>query len=295
MSPNDLNTKTSLGFIGLGALGRPIANNLIEAGFQLKIFTRQKRPNNTKKLESAKYCENPKEASNGCMFLLICVTNSKAVEEILFGPQGAQYGLPKGSTIIDFSTISPKKAKLFSKKLQKFKIKYIDAPVTGGTEAAKAGTLTIFLGASNEDLKKIFFILETIGNSFYTFGTVGKGQEVKALNQILVAGTYAAVAEAIALGEALKLPMDTVVEALQKGAAGSWALSNRSKFMLDDEYPLGFKLGLHNKDLSIALNTAKSLGLHLPITSKVKKLEEQLIAEGYQNEDISVIKRSLKK
>ena len=123
---------------------------------------------------------------------------------------------------------------------------------------------------------------------------MGKGQEVKALNQILVAGTYAAVAEAIALGEALKLPMNKVIEALQKGAASSWALSNRSKGMLKDNYPLGFKLHLHHKDLSIALKTAKESGLHLPIASIVKELEEGLIKEGYKNADVSVLRRSIK-
>ena len=118
---------------------------------------------------------------------------------------------------------------------------------------------------------------------------------MKAINHVLVAGSYIAVAEAIALGETLNLPMHKVIEALQKGAANSWALSNRSQSMLKNEYPLGFKLHLHHKDLSIALRTAEAFGIKLPITSKVKELEEDLIKEGYKDDDVSVLKRSIKR
>ena len=295
MSTKNLSTKPCLGFIGLGAIGLPIAANLIRAGFPLQVHTRSRKAETSKELKGAQSCSTPKEAAKGSDFLLICVSDGNAVEEILFGHKGAESELTQGKIVIDLSTISPSEARLFSSKLARKKVQYIDAPVTGGTEGAKEGTLAIFLGAHNEDLKKIISILQAIGNSFYPFGEVGKGQEVKALNQILVAGSYAAVAEAIAMGEVLNLPMEKVVEALQKGAASSWALSNRSESMIKDNYPLGFKLHLHYKDISIALKTAEELGLELPITSKVKELEERLINEGYKNADVSVLKRSIKR
>ena len=295
MSLNNLNSKPTLGFVGLGSIGLPMATNLLKAGFPLKVHTRSRKAETSKELEGAQSCSNPKKATEDCDFLLICVSDDNAVEEVLFGNNGAESSLSAGKIVIDFSTICPSNAKGFAEKLARRKIKYIDAPVTGGTEGAKKGTLTILLGADNHSLNQIVPILNPIGSAFYAFGNVGKGQEVKAINQILVAGSYAAVAEAISLGENLNLPMDKVVEALQNGAASSWALSNRSQSMLKDNYPLGFKLHLHHKDLCIALKTAKKSGLKLPITSKVIELEEQLIQEGYKDLDVSVLKRSIKR
>ena len=295
MTSDNLKSKPCLGFVGLGAIGLPIAVHLLEASFTLKVHTRSRAAETSRDLKGARSCSTSKDAAEGCDVFLICVSDDDAVEEVLFGPQGAERSLKPGNIVIDLSTISPMKARLFAAKLDKKNVTYLDAPVTGGTEGAKAGTLTIFLGGDTESLNKIEPILNAIASSVYPFGTVGKGQEVKAINQILVAGSYAAVAEAIALGEELKLPMDIVVEALQKGAASSWALSNRSQSMLNDTYPLGFKLQLHHKDLSIALKTAEESGLKLPITSKVKELEEELIKEGYKDEDVSVLKRSIKK
>ncbi|KGG15661.1 2-hydroxy-3-oxopropionate reductase [Prochlorococcus sp. MIT 0603] len=284
-----------MGFIGLGAIGLPMAANLLKAGFSLKVHTRSRKAETSQELKGAQSCSTPKEVAEDCDALLLCVSDEKAVEEILFGANGAEKSLAPQKIVIDLSTISPGKARLFAAKLATKNIEYIDAPVTGGTEGAKRGTLTIFVGGNDDSLRKIAFILKSIGKSIYTFDNVGKGQEVKAINQILVAGSYAAVAEAISLGEALNLPMYKVIEALQKGAASSWALSHRSKSMLQDSYPLGFKLHLHHKDLSIALKTAEESGLKLPITTKVKELEESLIKEGYENEDVSVLKRSIKK
>ncbi len=295
MSREDLKAAPSLGFVGLGAIGLPIAANLLKAGFHLKVHTRSRSAETSKQLIGAQSCSTPREAAKGCDILLICVSDDVAVEEVLFGPSGAESSLAKGAIVIDLSTISPSKARYFSVRLAERNVEYIDAPVTGGTEGAKDGTLTIFIGASNASFKKISSVLKAIGSSFYTFESVGKGQEVKALNQILVAGSYVAVAEAIALGETLNLPMNKVLTALQKGAANSWALSNRSQSMLKDEYPLGFKLHLHHKDLVIALEAAEELGIKLPITSKVKELEESLIKQGYKDDDVSVLKRSIKR
>ncbi len=295
MLSKDLNSKPFLGFVGLGSIGLPIAVNLIKAGFPLRIHTRSRVTETKKELKGAIPCSSPKDVAKGCDVLLICVSDDEAVKAVLFGPQGAASSLKPGKLVIDFSTISPKAAKSFAGKLANKKVTYVDAPVTGGTEGAKAASLTVFLGANEKFLKEIASILTAIASTIHPFGSIGKGQEVKIINQILVAGSYVAVAEAIALGQKLKLPMDQVIEALKKGAASSWALSNRSKSMLNDDYPLGFKLSLHNKDLSIALKTAEELELELPITSKVKELEEELISDGYENEDISVLKRAIKK
>ncbi|WP_320663946.1 NAD(P)-dependent oxidoreductase [Prochlorococcus sp. MIT 1223] len=295
MDRNNINSKPCLGFIGLGSIGLPIAANLIRAGFSVKVHTRSRTAENSEELKGAIPCSSPRETAKGCDVLMICVSDENAVEDILFSNLGAESSMKSGDIIIDLSTISPSKARLFAAQLSSKNITYVDAPVTGGTEGAKAGSLTVFLGANEDFLKTIASILSAIADAVYPFGSTGKGQEVKAINQILVAGSYAAVAEAIALGEELKLPMDKVIESLKKGAGSSWALSNRAQSMLQDKYPLGFKLQLHHKDLSIALKTAKDSGLTLPITSKVKELEEVLLKEGYKDKDISVLRRSIKR
>jgi 3-hydroxyisobutyrate dehydrogenase/2-hydroxy-3-oxopropionate reductase len=174
-------------------------------------------------------------------------------------------------------------------------VAYLDAPVTGGTEGAKAGTLTVLCGGSETDLERARPVLDTIGGSIHHFGPVGAGQQVKAVNQVLVAGSYAAVAEAMALGQHLQLPMEQVVNALQHGAAGSWALQHRSAAMLSDHYPLGFKLALHHKDLGIALDAATATGLDLPITAAVRDQEAALMEQGLGEADVSALRRSLAK
>ena len=222
---------------------------------------------------------------------MICVTDDTAVESVLFGDNGVSDSLMPNSFVIDFSTISPNKSISIHKRLAKKNIFYVDCPVSGGTEGAHKGSLSLFIGASKKECLSFEHIFEVLGKSINYFNGVGKGQQVKALNQILVAGTYAAVAEAMELGKLLDLPMDDVVAALKVGAANSWPLENRSKAMLIDEHPLGFKLELHHKDLSIAIDLAKSINIDLPIASRVKEIEERLMKEGLGELDVSVLHR----
>ena len=176
-------------------------------------------------------------------------------------------------------------------RLAERNVHYIDTPVTGGTEGAKAGTLTVLCGGETNALEQARPLLEVIGGSIHHFGPVGSGQQVKAVNQVLVAGSYAAVAEAITLGQHLQLPMEQVVAALIGGAAGSWALQHRSAAMLTDQYPLGFKLALHHKDLKIALAAAKEQQLELPLTQLVLDQESELMHQGLGNADVSALRR----
>ena len=222
---------------------------------------------------------------------MICVTDDNAVESVLFGDKGVAESLKPNSFVIDFSTISPNKSISIHKELNKKNILYVDCPVSGGTEGAHKGLLSLFIGASKKECVSFEHIFEVLGKSINYFNGVGKGQQVKALNQILVAGTYAAVAEAMELGKLLDLPMDDVVAALKVGAANSWPLENRSKAMLIDKHPLGFKLELHHKDLSIAIDLAKSINIDLPIASRVKEIEQSLMHDGLGELDISVLHR----
>ena len=280
-----------VGMVGLGALGLPMAVNLRRAGLTLQVHTRSRRAENDPELSGACRCKNPAATAENVDVLLLCVSDDSAVNDVLFGQDGAAEQLEPGSIVIDCSTISPKGAQQAAAQLERIGVRYIDAPVTGGTEGARAGTLTVLVGGDAAVLAKVRPLLDVIGGSVHHIGPVGRGQQAKAVNQVLVAGSYAAVAEAIALGQRLKLPMQQVIEALGSGAAGSWALNHRSEAMLQRNYPLGFKLSLHRKDLGIALETANSVELDMPITALVAQLETDLIQKGYGDDDVSALHR----
>ena len=281
----------SLGFVGLGALGLPMAINLHHAGFQLRVHTRSRKAETSPELEGAFRCSSPADASTGVDVLVLCVSDDAAVAEVLFGANGAASQLSAGSVVLDCSTIAPATAEHCAERLARQNIHYLDAPVTGGTEGAKGGSLTVLAGGASEILERLRPILEVIGGSIHHFRSVGPGQQVKAVNQVLVAGSYAAVAEAVALGQRLDLPMPQVIDALKNGAAGSWALEHRSAAMLNGSYPLGFRLSLHHKDLGIALEAAKTVQIDLPVTTLVEQLELDLIQNGHGDEDVSALHR----
>ena len=293
MTGCDLTPKSRLAFIGLGALGLPMAVNLQSAGYPLKVHTRSRLAESDPDLAGAFPSPSPAAAVSGCSALLLCVSDDAAVEAVLWGEQGAGPALQQGSLVIDCSTISPSTARAMAERLADRDIAYIDAPVTGGTEGAKAGTLTVLCGGETTAVNRARSVLDVIGSSIHHFGDVGSGQKVKAINQVLVAGSYAAVAEAVALGQHLQLPMERVVDALRQGAAGSWALEHRSEAMLNDAYPLGFKLALHHKDLGIALEAALQTGLKLPITEAVYAQEQSLMEAGLGDADVSALRRCL--
>tara|TARA_Y100001968_G_scaffold223741_1_gene206376 strand:+ start:469 stop:1326 length:858 start_codon:yes stop_codon:yes gene_type:complete len=280
-----------LGFIGIGSMGLPMAINLLNSGHSLNFLNRSRNLDLHKIFKRAFSCSSPSLTAISVDVLLICVTDDKAVEQVLFGPEGCFDSLRPGAFVLDFSTISYKSAISFSRRLQKRNIKYFDCPVTGGTEGASNGTLTILVGGKEEELNPVSQILKVLSSNIFYFDDIGSGQKVKAVNQILVAGTYAAVAEAITVAEKQCLPLERVITSLSCGAGSSWALRHRSKNMLNNNYPLGFKLSLHYKDMKIAKDCASSCGLELPVSNLVMKLEEILISQGYSDEDVSVLKR----
>jgi len=306
-----------LAWIGLGALGAPMAHNLLAAGHGLTVFNRTANHCEPLRAAGARVADSPAVAARAADVLLLCVSDDRAAEAVLLGPEGganstqnnnattppkfrtdrtdfgaaAIHGLQPGSLVIDCSTISPTTSRRLAAALAERDIRYIDAPVTGGTEGAKAGTLSVLVGGEAEDLERARPLLEVLGGSITHFGPVGSGQEAKAVNQVLVAGSYAAVAEALQLAERLGLDRQQVVAALRGGAAGSWALEHRSAQMINDHYPLGFKLALHRKDLAIALEAAEAQQLELPVSRLVAAMEDALLAEGHGDLDVSVLAR----
>ena len=276
-----------------------MATNLIRAGFPLTLHNRS-RGRERLVVEAAaagnpepcarqiQRAASPAETVREAAIVCLCLSNDAAVQEVL---TTALAELKAGTLVIDFSTIAPATSRALAARLAERQVAYVDAPVTGGTEGAQAGTLSVLVGGAIEHLERARPVLEVVGGRITHIGPVGSGQEAKAVNQVLVAGSYAAVAEAVALGQRLGLPMEQVLHALKSGAAGSWALEHRSTNMLAGAFPLGFKLALHHKDLTIALEAAAAASLELPITERVAAIERELMASGFGEEDVSALAR----
>ena len=281
--------------IGLGTMGAPMARHLLNAGHEVTVHNRTRDRELPLAELGASRAESPAEAARGADAVLTCVSDTPDLEQIILGPDGVAEGLPRGGLVVDCSTVSPAATAEIAAHLRERGIGMVDAPVSGGSEGAEQGTLTIFVGGDDEHVARAMPVLEAFGKRITHLGPSGSGQMAKAVNQVMIAGTYATVAEGIALAEAAGLPLPTLVEALSAGAAQSWVLANRSQNMIDDRYPLGFKTALHRKDLAIALDEARGLGLNLAVSERVLDEEDELIAAGNGDEDVSNLARIAKR
>ncbi len=271
-----------------------MAANVVKAGFKVVVHNRTRDKELPLAELGSERAASPREAAEGSRFVITIVSDTPDVEEVLFGPQGVAEGAAEGSIVIDMSTIDPKATESFAERLESRGLHMLDSPVSGGTEGAESGKLTIMVGGREEVLESARPVLEAMGSKITHIGPSGAGQMTKAINQIVVAGTLLAVAEGVTLGMAAGLDMEKVLSALGPGAAGSWALTNRGPRMVEDHYPLGFKISLHRKDLKIALAVAKGSGLNLRAATLVEEIEERLIAAGFGDEDVSAIARGVK-
>lgn len=281
-------------FIGLGTMGTPMALNLLAAGHPLTVHNRSRDRELSLVEAGAQRAATPAEAAADAEIVVICVSDTPDVEAVVLGPEGVIAGAQPNTLVIDMSTISPTATRAIATQLAKQQIAMLDAPVSGGSEGAKNGTLSIMVGGEADQLTKAMPVLQAMGKTITHVGPTGAGQTTKAINQIVVAGTFWAVAEGLALGLKAELDMEKVVQAVGGGAAGSWAFTNRSSNMLENTYPLGFRMRLHRKDLLIALEAARELGLPLPMAAYVEQIESGLIAQGFGDEDMSAIARSLR-
>ena len=283
-----------VGFIGLGTMGAAMAANVVRAGFPLTAWNRTPGRGTELLDMGGTLAESPAAVAAASDIVVLCVSDTQDVEAVLFGPEGVVHGARAGMLVIDCSTISPSGSWEFAARLDERDVSLVDAPVSGGSERAKNGTLTIFVGGDARDMERARPVLTAMGRTVTHVGPIGAGQAVKAVNQVILAGTYLGVAEGIVLAIKAGLDVEQVIEALGGGAAQSWVLSNRSGRMLDDDYPLGFKLALHRKDLAIALDLADRLGAVLPVTALAAALESGLVAQGHGDEDVSAVARTIR-
>jgi 3-hydroxyisobutyrate dehydrogenase len=283
-----------IGFCGLGTMGSAMSANVRRAGFEVTVWNRT--PGRAESLLElgAREAMTPADVGRAADVVVTCVSDTPDVEAVLFGPDGVAAGLARGGMVIDCSTVSPEATAGFAARLAEQGIGFVDAPVSGGSEGARLGTLTIFTGGEAEDAERARPVLEAMGRTITHFGPAGSGQAVKAVNQVVISGVYLAVAEGMVLAMRAGLDPTAVASALGGGVAGSWILANRSAKMIANDYPLGFRTSLHLKDLRIALDLARNVGVVLPVSALAAQLEAGLVARGYGDEDMSNLARAIR-
>jgi 3-hydroxyisobutyrate dehydrogenase len=288
------NAVERVGFVGLGTMGLFMASNLARAGFPLTVWNRTASRADDVVALGATRAATPAEVGRASDIVVACLTDSPQVEEVLFGADGLAEGLTEGTLFIDCSTLSPLKAQEFAQRLAAGGVDMLDAPVSGGSEGAKNAALSIMVGGEEPAFSRAGSVLGAMGKSITHLGPVGAGQWAKAINQVILAGVYLGVAEGVTLGLKAGLDVEKVIGAIKGGAAGSWVLENRSGRMIEDDYPLGFKISLHRKDLGIGLELAQSVGASLPVASLAATFEDGLIAQGYGDDDNSALARPIR-
>lgn len=280
-----------IGFIGLGTMGAPMARRLLAAGHELTVHNRTREREEPLAALGAKRAATPRACAEGCELVFTMVSDTPDVQAVVLGDHGAALGMGGGSVLIDMSTISPTTTRRIAAALAEHEVAMLDAPVSGGSEGAERGTLSIMVGGDAGALGRARPALEVLGKTITHVGPVGSGQIAKAINQVVIAGTYAAVAEGVALALAADIDVDATLSALAGGAAGSWVLDHRARNMVAGSYPLGFRTRLHRKDLGIALASARDLGVAMPVAAYVEQLETSLVRRGFGDEDVSNIAR----
>ncbi|WP_273035306.1 2-hydroxy-3-oxopropionate reductase [Massilia timonae] len=285
---------TKVGFIGLGIMGGPMAAKLQEGGCKLYLHDLKNPP--LALIEGgATVCTNATEVAKRADIIIVMVPDTPHVEEVLFGADGVAAGLTPGKIVIDMSSISPMATKEFAKKINKRQCDYLDAPVSGGEVGARAATLTIMVGGSQEAFDRARPLFELMGKNITLVGGNGDGQTTKVANQIIVALNIQAVAEALLFASKAGADPARVRQALMGGFAASRILEVHGERMVKRTFAPGFRIELHQKDLNLALQGAKSLGLALPNTASAQELMNSCAAHGMAQLDHSALCQAIER
>jgi 3-hydroxyisobutyrate dehydrogenase len=270
----------SIGFIGLGIMGMPMARNLIRAGFEVTVYNRT--ASRAEKLvgEGARKADSAVELAGTSSVVIIMVSDTPDVESIILGEYGIIDSIKGNSVIIDMSTISPDVTRELALRLWEKNVHMLDAPVSGGEQGAIDGTLSIMVGGDSEVLERCRPVLETMGKDIVHVGTNGMGQTVKLINQILVAGTLNSVVEALVFAQKQGVDLSRAIEAVKGGAAGSWQLTNLAPCIIRRDFRPGFMVDLMQKDLRLVMEAAESMSIPLPVTSLIHKMFLSLRSSG---------------
>jgi len=283
---------STLGFIGLGIMGAPMAGHLIAAGHTVHLHTRNQIPADLL-AAGGLACASAQEVAQKVDIIFMMLPDTPDVEAVLFGENGVASGLAPGKTVVDMSSISPVLTKQFAARINALGCEYMDAPVSGGEVGAKAASLTIMAGATDTTFASLLPLLQHMGRNITLVGTNGDGQTCKVANQIIVALNIAAVGEALLFASKAGADPAKVRQALMGGFAASRILEVHGERMIKRTFNPGFRIGLHQKDLGLALQGARELGLALPQTAGAAQLMQVCSANGLQNLDHSGLVRAL--
>jgi len=289
-----MSSSQKIGFIGLGIMGAPMAGHLINAGHELYVNTRSKVPDEIANT-SAVQVKTPAEVAQKADVIFIMVPDTADVEKVLFGENGVASGLTSGKTVIDMSSISPIATKEFAKKINALGCEYMDAPVSGGQVGAKNATLSIMVGGTESTFEKIKPLFALMGKNINLVGGNGAGQTAKVANQIIVALNIEAVGEALLFAAKAGADPEKVRQALMGGFASSKILEVHGERMVKRTFDPGFRIELHQKDLNLALSSAKAIGVSLPNTATAQELFNACSAHGGKAWDHSAMVRALEK
>jgi 2-hydroxy-3-oxopropionate reductase len=283
---------STLGFIGLGIMGAPMAGHLIAAGHTVYLHTRSSIPADLLAAGGVA-CASATEVAQKADIVFLMLPDTPDVEAVLFGAHGVAAGLTAGKTVVDMSSISPVLTKAFAARINALGCAYMDAPVSGGEVGAKAASLTIMVGASDATFEMLLPLLQCMGKNITLVGANGDGQTCKVANQIIVALNIAAVGEALLFASKAGADPAKVRQALMGGFAASRILEVHGERMVKRTFKPGFRIGLHQKDLGLALQGARELGLSLPQTAGAAQLMQVCSANGLQDLDHSGLVRAL--
>ena len=287
------NSKPTIGFIGLGIMGKPMARNLMRAGYSLVVHNRGRAPVDELAKEGAKAASSSKDVAQQSDIVITMLPDSPDVEAVVLGKDGVLEGLKPGATLIDMSTITPAMARRVADEVRKKGGKALDAPVSGGEKGATDATLSIMVGGPQDVFDAVLPILQTLGKNIVLVGDSGAGQIAKAANQLVVGVTIEAVAEALALAEAAGVDPAKVRAVLLGGFAQSKILDMHGQRMLDGNFVPGFKAKLHQKDMRIVTQTAQESGLDAPAAKLALERFTKLVDSGGGEKDHSALRTLL--
>ena len=284
-----------IGFVGLGIMGKPMAENLIKAGHELVVNNRTKAKADELVAKGAEWADTPAEVAKKCDVIITMLPNSPEVKDVCLGDDGIISAGRSGSIVIDMSSIDPVESKATGAALAEKGIDMLDAPVSGGEPKAIDGTLSVMVGGSKENFDKYYDLLMAMAASVVYVGELGSGNVAKLANQVIVAVNIAAVSEALTLAVKNGADPKLVYEAIRGGLAGSSVLDAKAPLMMEHKFDPGFRIALHIKDLNNALNAAHATDTSLPLTSQVMEMMQSLKNDGAGSQDHSALVRYYEK
>lgn len=283
----------SIGFIGLGIMGRGMVDNLMRAGFDLTIWNRTAERMTPFSERGAKAAGSPSEVAAKSDIIIICVSDTPDVEQVILGEDGVIHGASAGDLVIDMSTINPVNTVEIARQLNARGVAFLDAPISGGSEGAANGTLSIMIGGDEDDVARAMPCFEAMGSTITHVGEQGAGQTVKLSNQILCVVNMLAASEALLFAKAGGVDLDKMLSAVTGGAAGSWMLANRGPQVINDYWEPGFSIDLQQKDLRLVLGAADEMGIPVIATALCFNLYRTLQAQGHGGDGNHSIIRAL--